>query len=190
MKMILSTLFFRINVTFKQPLPKNVGLVLACNHVGWLDIICLAIAVWPRQIHFMAKNELFCNRIIASVLRSLNAFPVNRAKPGPSSLKTPLKLLRDGKIVGIFPSGTRNQENVSLKKGVVTIAQLAGVPIIPAFYNGPAKISWSDLFRKSEIRIILGSALIEPDQTVSHDKVRDSLMEKLTASLASLEKEM
>ena len=71
-------------------------------------------------------------------MKKIHAFPVDRENPGPSSIKTPIKLLKEGKIVGIFPSGTRTSEDVPLKRGAVTIAQMGKAPLVPAAYKGPS----------------------------------------------------
>lgn len=50
----------------------------------------LGTAIYPNQIHYMAKKELFNNKWFGKFLSSLNAFPVDRENPGPSTLKNPL----------------------------------------------------------------------------------------------------
>src|SRR5690625_983031 len=117
LKFLLS-IFGRLKVYQKENLRKNSsGYVIACTHTGWLDIIWLGIAILPLQIHYMAKIELFNNKLVKWLLETLNAFPVNRENPGPSAIKIPRRLIKEGKIVGIFPSGTRTSENVPLKRG-------------------------------------------------------------------------
>lgn len=59
---------------------------------------------------------MFQNTLIGWFLKKMHAFPVNRENPGPSALKIPLKLLKENKVVGIFPSGTRTDEEVPLKE--------------------------------------------------------------------------
>ncbi|MDP8010814.1 1-acyl-sn-glycerol-3-phosphate acyltransferase, partial [Staphylococcus aureus] len=89
----------------------------------------------------MAKKELFKNKWIGKFLTSLNAFPVDRENPGPSTLKRPINLLKDNKTVGIFPTGSRtSQEGAPLKRGASTIAMLSKSPILPVAYVGPTKI--------------------------------------------------
>ncbi|MBW4885349.1 MAG: 1-acylglycerol-3-phosphate O-acyltransferase, partial [Bacillus sp. (in: Bacteria)] len=125
-----------IKVYNKENLPKDTGFVIACTHAGWVDVVALGVGILPMEIHYMAKKELFENKLSGSFLSSINAFPVDRENPGPSSIKTPIKLLKEGKIVGIFPSGTRSSEDVPLKRGAVTIAQMGRAPLVPAAYSG------------------------------------------------------
>ena len=153
-----ATIIFRmlgkVEVKNKHLLPSKGGYVLTCTHKGWLDVVVLGICM-PRPIHFMAKQELFKNRLISRFLSQINAFPVNRENPSPSSIKTPIKLLKSGEVVGIFPGGTRTmEEDVSLKRGAVTIANLAKVPVVPAAYEGPANLK--ELWKARKATIIFG----------------------------------
>ncbi|WP_339162691.1 lysophospholipid acyltransferase family protein [Siminovitchia sp. FSL W7-1587] len=155
--LILATIIIRtlgkVEVQNKQTLPREGGYVLTCTHKGWLDVVVLAICT-PRPIHFMAKQELFQNKLIARFLFAINAFPVNRETPSPSSIKIPVKQLKSGEVVGIFPGGTRTVEDVSLKRGAVTIANLAKVPVVPAAYEGPATLK--ELVKARKATVIFG----------------------------------
>lgn len=130
-------LFNKVKVYNKRYLPAEGGYVIACTHTGWIDILNLGVSIYPKPIHFMAKKQLFDHKLLGWFITKMNAFPVDRENPGPSVLKVPMKLIKEGKVVGIFPSGTRNAEGVSLKQGAVTISQLSKAPIIPAAYIGP-----------------------------------------------------
>lgn len=163
---------------------------MACTHVGWLDILYLGLAVWPREIHYMAKEELFRNKRIGAFLRKINAFPVNRSNPGPSSLKIPFQLLGKGEIVGIFPTGTRTTEEVSLKRGAVTIAARSGGLVVPCAYSGPSSIKFSDLFRRKRAVISFGkpiSCKIEGTKEEA-EQLRNELLLRLNEEMAALQK--
>ena len=99
----------------------------------------LATGMYPTQIHYMAKKN-YLKEIQKWFFKNVNAFPVDRANPGSSTLKIPSRLLKEGKVVGIFPSGTRSAEDVSLKAGAVTIAMRSNVPLVPAAYVGPSSV--------------------------------------------------
>ncbi|MER1988132.1 lysophospholipid acyltransferase family protein [Solibacillus isronensis] len=121
----------------KENIPKEGGFVVACTHNGYIDILNLGISMLPKEVHFMAKKQLFDVKGLGWLITRLNAFPVDRDNPGPSVIKIPRQLIKEGKVVGIFPSGTRSSENSELKAGAVTIAQLAKTEILPAAYIGP-----------------------------------------------------
>lgn len=178
----------KITVYDKQHLPKEGGYIIACTHTGWVDIIQLGLAIYPIRIHFMAKKELFQFAPIRWLLTSLNAFPVDRKNPGPSSIKIPRKLIKEGKVVGIFPSGTRTQEDVPLKRGAVTIASYAKAPIVPAAYEGPN--NFKELFqRRKKAKIIFGAPLYL-DETLSKKEALDKLAKELDSALKHLKQKL
>ena len=90
----------------KEHVPKEGGYIIACTHTGYVDILNLGVSILPRTVHFMAKKQLFDVKGLGWLIKHLNAFPVDRDNPGPSVIKIPSQLLKDGQIVGIFPSGT------------------------------------------------------------------------------------
>jgi 1-acyl-sn-glycerol-3-phosphate acyltransferase len=169
----------------RENLPTDTGFVIACSHKGWVDVVALGTAVLPHQIHFMAKKELFNHILTSNVLKKLNAFPVDRNNPGPSSIKTPIKLTKEGHIVGIFPSGTRTEEDVPLKRGAVTIASMAKVPIVPAVYKGPANVK--ELFSKNSIVISFGNPIYLGEDKLTKNRLAE-MSNHLTASIHALEK--
>ena len=86
------------------------GAVIACNHVGWADSLWMAYAVYPRQLRYMSKKELFNSTLSRWVLTYGGSLSIDRADPSPSSIKTAVDMLQQGEIILIFPSGTRSEE--------------------------------------------------------------------------------
>lgn len=139
----------------KENVPKDNQYVVTCTHESYNEVIMLGMAIYPNQIHYMAKKELFSNKWGGKFLTALNAFPVDRENPGPSTLKRPIKLLKENKTVGIFPTGHRTSaEGAPLKRGAATIAMLGKAPILPAAYVGPKKlhglVTWQALIKFGE----------------------------------------
>lgn len=149
---IVFKLFFRVEVVNPEKVPAEGPALLCANHNTLLDMFFLGFRL-ERWIYWMAKEELFRNRITAYVLRKLGAFPIKRGTGDVSSIKNAYKLLEDNKLVGIFPHGTRidpsNIETMRVKPGAVMIAVNAGVPIIPATVCGSYKLF-------SRIKVIFG----------------------------------
>lgn len=115
--------------------------IVTCTHTGYVEVIMLALSLYPTEINYMAKKELFSKDWSDKFFHSLNAFPVDRENPGPSTLKIPVKLLKEGKSVGIFPSGHRAETGEApLKRGAATIAVLSNKPIVPAAFEGPKQV--------------------------------------------------
>lgn len=181
------SLFGRLKVFDKEKLPEEEGYILACTHTGWVDILWLGIAIYPTPIHFMAKKELFENGFVRWLISTLNAFPVDRENPGPSSIKIPRKLLKEDKVVGIFPSGTRTTEDVPLKRGAATIALHAKAPIVPAAYIGPN--NFKEIFQRKKPRIIFGDPLYI-DPSLSRREAQEDLANRLDHALKQLQLEL
>lgn len=187
LKFILS-IFGRLKVYNKENLPTDEnGYVLACTHTGWVDILWLGVSILPTKVHYMAKKELFESRFLNWLMNSLNAFPVDRDNPGPSAIKTPMRLIKDGNIVGIFPSGTRTTEEVPLKRGAVTIASYARSPIVPAAYVGPN--TFSELFKRKRPEIIFGKP-IYLSKDLPKKEALDVMMKQLNNALHDLSEQL
>lgn len=118
------------------------GAVLAANHSSNLDPWPLGYPLWPgRQLYFMGKSELF-NPVLSPVLRAAGAFPVRRGEADLQAIETAVQLCKEGKIVAMFPEGTRRQKGLRKKftarphAGSARIALAAGVPLVPAAIKG------------------------------------------------------
>jgi 1-acyl-sn-glycerol-3-phosphate acyltransferase len=135
------------------------GAVIACNHVGWADSLWMAYAVYPRQLRYMSKEELFGSTLSRWVLTHGGSVPIDRADPSPSSIKTAVDILQRGEIILIFPSGTRSEENIAFKRGAATIALHARVPLVPAFFQGPKQLQVAHLLHRPLIRVTFGSPI-------------------------------
>ena len=146
---IIFRLVFRLDIKGVDNIPEEGRIVLCSNHISLLDPIVLAIAV-PRPITFMAKKELFENKILAKLIYSLGSFPVDRQASDLSAIRSALKSLKEEKILGIFPEGTRVQkiDLDNAKPGVSLISIKSKSPVIPVYINSKYK-----LFSKIVIKI-------------------------------------
>lgn len=134
-------LFFKIVMGFKvygiENVPKKGGFILAGNHVSHLDPPALASAS-PRILHFMARDTLFNNRLLGWIIGSCNSFPVRRGEADLGAIKEAVRRLKNGKVLLIFPEGTRSQsgEIQAAQPGIGYLSLMAGVPILPAYVRG------------------------------------------------------
>ncbi len=130
---------------------KHGGAVLAMNHISYLDFALIGTAALPmkRYVRFMAKKELFDNKIAGPLLRGMHHISVDRSN-GSASLVAALRALRDGEIIGIFPEGTISVsfEIKELKSGAVRLAQGAGVPVIPTIIWGSQRL-WTKKVKRN-----------------------------------------
>lgn len=140
----------------RELLPKDENYILVAPHRTWWDPLYLAVGARPKKFAFMAKEELFKNGFLRFILTHANAFPVKRDKPGPSAIKTPVKILKDTDLSLImFPSGTRH--STALKGGMAVIAKMAKVRIVPSVYQGP--LSLKDLFKRKRVTVRFGEPI-------------------------------
>ncbi|MBP7903461.1 MAG: 1-acyl-sn-glycerol-3-phosphate acyltransferase [Candidatus Planktophila sp.] len=130
---------------------KHGGAIIAINHISYLDFALAGTAALPmkRYVRFMAKKELFDNKLAGPLLRGMHHISVDRSN-GSASFVQALRALRDGEIIGIFPEGTISVsfEIKELKSGVVRLAQGAGVPVIPTIIWGSQRL-WTKKVKRN-----------------------------------------
>ncbi|MDR7856186.1 lysophospholipid acyltransferase family protein [Tissierella sp.] len=150
---VLFRLIFRIEVFGKDNITKEGRVILCSNHINNLDPFLLSI-IFPRQIFWMAKRQLFKFKLIAYLLNKLGVFPVDRDEADLSAIKNSLKVLKKENVLGIFPEGTRvkeiNLENA--KPGIALISIKAQAPILPVYIDGNYRLF-------SKIRVYIGESI-------------------------------
>lgn len=130
---------FRVRVIGAENIPAG-GAVLSGNHVSYADPVLLWCGA-PRQVHFMAKSELWKIGWVGWALDHLWAFPIRRGEPDRAAIQVATELLKRGEFVGIFPEGTRSKEGMGeAQQGAAFIAMRAGVPIVPIGIAGTDRI--------------------------------------------------
>jgi len=132
-------------------IPPDGGAILSINHVGYLDFALTGTAALPtgRYVRFMAKKEVFDNKLAGPLMRGMHHICVDRSS-GSASFVAALRALRAGEIVGIFPEGTISVsfEIKELKSGAVRLAMAAGVPVIPTIVWGSQRI-WTKKVKRN-----------------------------------------
>lgn len=126
-------LIFRMRYKGRENVPAEGAYILASNHREAVDPIMLGIGL-KRQVHFMAKAELFKKKFIGWFLGKLDAFPVERdSSAARGAIKHFEQVVQDGNLMGIFIEGTRSKTDDFLppKNGVSLIAYDTKTPVIP-----------------------------------------------------------
>lgn len=146
-KIVVGILKFLVFIVFDLKIHNNEsinntkGSLIACgNHTSMLDPVILAVSS-NRQIHFMGKKELFDKKIFGYLFRKLGAFPVDRDGVSMSAIKSSLAVLKENKVLGIFPEGTRvkQYDENNAKPGIGLIANKAKASIMPFYIKGSYK---------------------------------------------------
>ena len=133
----ITHVLFRIKVHGKEHFPAEGAVIVAINHKSFWDAPLVA-AELPRQLAFMAKKELFSIPVLGAIIKWAGAFPVSRGTGDLGAIKAALAALKAGKVMAIFPEGTRvkGDQTHSAKAGVALIAEKTGAPIVPVAIRG------------------------------------------------------
>ncbi|HJF30956.1 MAG TPA: 1-acyl-sn-glycerol-3-phosphate acyltransferase [Sporosarcina psychrophila] len=156
-KLLCSTIFYplyRIKVIGVENFPKEGGVLLCTNHIENIDPPVVG-STCPRPVHFMAKEELFKMPLLKSILPQVNAYPVKRGMSDREAFRNTLKILKAGKVVGMFPEGTRSKTG-ELGKGLAGAGFFAlkggDAVVVPCAIIGPYKA-----FRR--LKVVYGKPL-------------------------------
>jgi 1-acyl-sn-glycerol-3-phosphate acyltransferase len=137
---------YRLRAHGLEHLPASGGYVIAANHTSNLDPWPLAVALAPRQLHFMAKQELW-KPGLRTIMKALGTFPVRRGESDVAAFQTAVRLVRGGGVLSMFPEGTRRQKGLRKKHqarphtGTARIALAAKAPLVPAAIKGMDRLS-------------------------------------------------
>ena len=135
----------KFTVTGVENLPVTGGAVVAINHTSYFDFTFAGLPAYKqkrgRKVRFMAKKEVFDNKITGPIMRSLRHIEVDRASGAESFEQACLKL-KEGELVGVYPEATisRSFEIKEFKSGAARMAIAADVPIVPHIVWGAQRI--------------------------------------------------
>jgi 1-acyl-sn-glycerol-3-phosphate acyltransferase len=167
----------RFRMTGTEHVPTTGGVLLACNHIGYVDFVYGGLAANPsgRLVRFMAKRELFDHKLVGPLMRSLHHIEVDRGA-GESSFRTAVDYLRQGEAVGIFPEATisRSMELKEFKTGAVRIAAEAGVPLVPVTMWGTQRMMTKDHPRDFSRGKTIGIRVGEPMHPTGADPAAET----------------
>lgn len=132
-------IFYPFEVENGNSLPNDKGMIVCSNHISNLDPVLINVTQ-NRMLHFMAKKELFKNKLFGAVIRMCGAFPVDRGRDGGKAIGTAEELLNNESCLGIFIEGTRSKTGDLGKphSGPLRIAFATKKPIVPCCITGKA----------------------------------------------------
>lgn len=192
LKLILTILFkilYRVEVSGYENIPKSGRFILCSNHLSYVDPLII-VANFSRHGYFMAKKEVFNNRILAKTVSFLNAFPVDRNSLDRKAIKNSCEILNSGEVLTMFPEGTRSVEGVIKDghRGVGLISILSGnSPILPMAISGTNKIIQKPRKRVffPKVKIIYGN-LIDTSSIIKENNSKTAISIILNKTMGSI----
>lgn len=184
---LLLRLLAQCKVEGLEKLPKTGPLLLVSNHLSLIDPPVLG-ALLPRRIVFMAKEESFRNPILGPLVKGYGAFSVRRGRPDRQALRHATAALAQGKVVGIFPEGTRSKTGRLNRaySGAALIALLSRATVVPVAILGTDQIrSLFSLFSQPTITLRIGDPFtLERSREGKEDL--DALTQQMMGRIAAL----
>lgn len=160
---------FRPQVSGRENVPPEGAAIVVCNHVSFVDSVFLPLAV-PRPMTFLAKSDYFTGTglkgaVVRWFMKASGQLPIDRSggKASEASLDTGLAVLAEGKVLGIYPEGTRSPDG-ELYRGKTGIARMvlqAHVPVIPAAVIGTDEVMplGARFPRVRKVRVVIGEPM-------------------------------
>lgn len=170
---VMLKLFWRFKVEGMENVPREGSIIIAANHRSYADPPVVGCAL-SRQVHFMAKEELFRFRPFGLLIKTLNAHPLRRSGD-VAAFKMAMTLLKEGNGVILFPEGRRikTQALAPAKPGVGLLSKSSECKIIPAYIHNTAYMKW---FKKI---IVCYGIPLSPEGFDSHQALADEVMRRI-----------
>ncbi len=158
--------WFRVRILGREHVPSEGPAIIAPNHKNFLDPFFIGLAT-RRQVHFMAKAELFKGPM-GWLFSRLGAFPVRRGEGDVDALARARAILEGGGLLVVFPEGTRVEELDALGSphhGAGRLAVQTQAPIVPAAITGTSHL-WRGAIpklKRVQLTFLAPVALGSPD---------------------------
>jgi 1-acyl-sn-glycerol-3-phosphate acyltransferase len=169
--------------------PARGPVVIACNHISNWDPVLVGTAC-RRELHFLAKEELFRNRLFGGLIRAVNAIPVRRGALDRRALAAALDVLRRGGVLLMFPEGTRSRsgELGEARPGVGYVASAGRAVVVPAAVAGSHQLARA-FARRRRVRVVFGEPFDagEADSREGYEALTERIMGAIRELRRSLE---
>ena len=129
---------YRMRVSGREHVPPRGGAILAANHCSYLDPPVMAGCSNRRIVHFMARDTLFSNPVARWFFPRVGVMPIDRTRGDLGALRKAIALLKEGRVVGLFPEGTRSPDGRmrEAKGGIGFLIAKGDVPVVPLHISG------------------------------------------------------
>ncbi|ROQ38358.1 1-acyl-sn-glycerol-3-phosphate acyltransferase [Frondihabitans sp. PhB188] len=189
--------FFRVRVSGLSNIPKRGGVILAGNHIAFIDSVFVP-AVVLRPMTYLTASDYFTKtglggRLLGWFLTQIGQLPIDRAggSAAKASLQTGLGVLASGGALGIYPEGSRSRDG-SLHRGRTGVARMvlsSGVPIVPFGIQGSDQVmvKGSKLPRRARVTVVFGEPIHFEKVEGDYDATRlRAVTDEVMAAIAAL----
>lgn len=174
----------------QENIPRTGGVILCPNHVSHLDPPAVGGGI-RRQVHFMAKEELFKVPVLGYCIARFGSFPVRRGTADRRAIRRAIELLEEGKVVCLFPEGTRSLDGKlqDAESGIGLIALKSGVPVVPVAVFGTNKVLPSGASRpaRHHCTIVYGAPIRFDDLQTSDRAAIEEVGRRIMSAIADLQ---
>lgn len=134
---VLFHTIFPVRYHHTEQLSLKAPYILVANHKSWIDPVILAAACKDYEIRFVGKKELTRNKLLAWLVGKLHMITVDRHNTDMQAMRLSMRALREGKVLGIFPEGTRHLPDLmsEVETGTAVLALRANVPLLPVYIS-------------------------------------------------------
>ena len=166
---------YRLRVSGREHVPARGGAVIAANHCSYLDPPVMAGCSNRRIVHFMARDTLFSNPVARWFFPRVGVIALDRTKGDLGALKKAIATLKEGRVIGLFPEGTRSPDGQmrEAKGGIGFLIAKGDVPVVPLYISGTFAA-----FPKGADKLRPGRLVARFGPPISPDEIRAAMPAK------------
>jgi cytidylate kinase len=178
---------YRMRVVGVENFPLTGPVVIACNHKAMTDPFLLGINL-ARQVHYMAKVELWKFKPLGWAMEQFGTFPISRGEADRTSIKRGLEILERGEVLGLFPEGHchKGEGLAPLRSGISLFSMREGVVTVPAIMRGTNRAFKHGIPHFPKIDVVIGKPIEMPGPEVPRTERGRVVTERVRETLEML----
>ncbi len=186
----ITSILCRVDASQLAQVPSQGPLIIASNHINFLEAPIIYTRLSPRPVTGFSKTESWDNPLLGWLFNLWGIIPIRRGEADKNALKKGLQVLTEGYILTIAPEGTRSHDGrlQSGHPGIVMLALLSEAPILPLVHYGHEAYKQNlRKLRRAEFNVVVGKPfrLHKPNQKVTSE-IRQKMVDEIMFQLARL----
>ena len=186
----LTRILCKIDGNELSNVPKHGPLIIASNHINFIEVPLVYTHLQPRQITGFVKAETWENPAMGFLFDLWGGIPIQRGEANSTAFRNALAALKENKILAVAPEGTRSGDG-KLKRGqpgIITLAHLSDAPILPLVYYGGEKLRENlNRLKRTDFHIRVGKVFKLSFPEGKHDReLRFKMVDEIMYQIAAL----